>query len=410
MQRFGSDKRAGSSAESDVRLAEEITSHAIFVLDEGGTITDWSGPAKTLYGYDAATICGQHLRALLADQDRKGADGPPETFLDAGAEGPIEVEHWHERADGSVFWGTLSLSHRRDDEFPGYVAVCQDTTVSKEYERMLERQNDRLKEFTDILAHDLRNPLNVIDAHLTLYEETDADEHIETIHETTQRMARLLDDLLRVARQGVVVEDPEVTDIEEVVETAWAGTGNTGGASLTYEPVGSISADPDRLCELFENLFRNSVEHSSTDSRPAAEETVEHGSVGAETADEGVKYWVPDEPPAGDTSDQTVEHRDIDDPFSTGLSTGNDDPSHSGIRVSVGPLEDGFYVEDNGPGIPADLRDDVFDHGFTTASDGSGYGLSVVRTIVNAHGWDIVVREADSGGARFEIRQIEFLD
>jgi signal transduction histidine kinase len=51
----------------------------------------------------------------------------------------------------------------------------------------------------------------------------------------------------------------------------------------------------------------------------------------------------------------------------------------------------------------------VFEHGFTTAQDGSGYGLSVVRTIGNAHGWDVSVADAADGGARFEITGIDFL-
>jgi signal transduction histidine kinase len=207
---------------------------------------------------------------------------------------------------------------------------------------MLERQNDRLKEFTDILAHDLRNPLAVIEGNLELYRESGRESHIEKIGETTDRMARLVDDLLRVARQGEVVTDPERTLLQAVIETAWEGTAAGTNATLRSAAVPPMSADPDRLCELVENLFRNAVEH------------------------------------------------------------GGDD-----VTVRVGPLETGFFVEDDGPGIPADLQDDVFDHGFTTSSDGSGYGLSVVRTIANAHGWDVVVTDAPSGGARFEITGVD---
>jgi PAS domain S-box-containing protein len=322
-------------------LLEGITSHAIFMLDTDGLIATWPDPAQELYGYDPATVLDQHISTLFADEE--GAGG--EIVLDDAREsGVVEVEHWHERADGSVFWGTLSLSPLSDDQFHGYAAVCQDTTATKEYERMLERQNDRLKEFTDVLAHDLRNPLSAIDGHLTLYRETGAEKHIETIDETTDRMARLVDDLLRVAEQGDVVEDPEPTDIEGVVDTAWEGTGRGSGATLQYERIPLVSADSDRLCRLFENLVRNSVEHGGEE-----------------------------------------------------------------VTVRVGPLEDGFYVEDDGAGIPEDIREEVFDHGFTTDGGGSGYGLSIVRTVVNAHGWDVRVTEGDAGGARFEITGIDLL-
>jgi signal transduction histidine kinase len=80
------------------------------------------------------------------------------------------------------------------------------------------------------------------------------------------------------------------------------------------------------------------------------------------------------------------------------------------VTIRVGPLGEGFYIEDDGPGIPDEMRETVFDHGVTTATDGNGYGLSIVRTIANAHGWDIVATEAASGGARFEITGLEFLE
>ncbi|WP_396613429.1 ATP-binding protein (plasmid) [Haloferax sp. S1W] len=73
--------------------------------------------------------------------------------------------------------------------------------------------------------------------------------------------------------------------------------------------------------------------------------------------------------------------------------------------VTVGPLEDGFYVEDDGTGIPADKRDDVFDTGYTTATYGTGLGLSIVKEISDAHGWEASLTESDEGGARFEFRR-----
>ncbi|EMA61829.1 histidine kinase N-terminal 7TM domain-containing protein [Halorubrum lipolyticum] len=73
------------------------------------------------------------------------------------------------------------------------------------------------------------------------------------------------------------------------------------------------------------------------------------------------------------------------------------------VTVTVGPLPEGFYVEDDGPGIPEADRDAVFDVGFTTRSDGTGLGLAIVRDIVEAHGWSIAATEGPTGGARFEV-------
>ena len=101
--------------------------------------------------------------------------------------------------------------------------VSYDTTARKQYERMLERQNDRLKGFTDILSHDLRAPLSVVGGRLELYRDTGDEERLSTIAETTDRMETLIEDLLRVARQGKVIQNPEPTDIGRLVRTAERG-------------------------------------------------------------------------------------------------------------------------------------------------------------------------------------------
>jgi PAS domain S-box-containing protein len=324
------------------RLVVGVTTHAIFMLSPAGEIQNWPPTASSIYGYDTEEMLGRTLEFLFADRDDMSAD--VDELLAEAREQPVESEHWHKRADSSVFWANVTVSPLENGHFVGYAAVCEDTTARKQYERMLERQNDRLKEFTDILSHDLRNPLNVIINRLELFRETGDHEHIDHIEATTERMERLIDDLLRVARQGDVVERPEPTKLEWVVETAWEGGGAPDG-ELEYIPVPTVSADADRLLELFENLFRNAREH------------------GGER-----------------------------------------------VSVRVGPLDDGFFVEDDGPGIPDGVRDQVFDHGFTTADGGSGFGLSVVRTIVGAHGWDVGVAESGLGGARFEISGMEFVD
>jgi PAS domain S-box-containing protein len=77
----------------------------------------------------------------------------------------------------------------------------------------------------------------------------------------------------------------------------------------------------------------------------------------------------------------------------------NDGP----ITVRVGRFNDGFYVEDDGRGIPADEREQVLEMGYTDATDGTGFGLSIVDGIADAHGWDVRVTASDDGGARFEL-------
>jgi PAS domain S-box-containing protein len=311
------------------------------MLDREGRVSLWPEVAERLYGYESEGVLGKRFDFLLAES--KGTPTDVDDLLAEAKDGPVTTEGWHEQADGSVFWATCALSPLRNGDLDGYAVTSRDTTSQKQYERMLERQNDRLKEFTDILSHDLRTPLSVIDGRLELYRQTDEREHLAAIEKTTDRMEGLVEDLLRVAKQGQVVEEPEPTDVGAVLETAREGA-LPASAEVAYERVPTIMADPDRLVQVFENLLQNSVDHGG-----------------------------------------------------------------EAVTVRVGPLEDGFYVEDDGPGIPEESRERVFEHGYTTRGDGMGYGLSVVRSVVGAHGWDVRVSDSEDGGARFEIVGIEFV-
>lgn len=77
------------------------------------------------------------------------------------------------------------------------------------------------------------------------------------------------------------------------------------------------------------------------------------------------------------------------------------------VTVTVGELADGFYIEDDGSGIPADERETIFDPGYSTSEDGTGFGLSIIKQIVDAHNWKIHVTDSNEGGARFEITGVE---
>lgn len=78
------------------------------------------------------------------------------------------------------------------------------------------------------------------------------------------------------------------------------------------------------------------------------------------------------------------------------------------VNIEVGLLEDGFYVSDNGPGIPADVREDVCELGYTTASGHQGKGLTIVSRMAEAHGWTVDITESTNGGARIEIGDVVF--
>ncbi|WP_318570762.1 ATP-binding protein [Salinigranum marinum] len=224
----------------------------------------------------------------------------------------------------------------------------------------LRRQNAQLEQFAAVVSHDLRNPINVIEGSLELAAETGDAEHFARAQRAIDRMDRLVDDLLSLARAGETIDDPEPVSLSAVADRAWRTT-ETDGATLVVDADRTVVADESRLRQLFANLFRNSVEHGSTSSRPSADAT--------------------DGSEDGDESD--------------------------GVTVRVEPLADGFAVVDDGPGIPAGEREQVFESGYSTAEDGTGFGLSIVAQVAEAHGWNVSLRDGDGGGARFEFTGVD---
>jgi signal transduction histidine kinase len=81
------------------------------------------------------------------------------------------------------------------------------------------------------------------------------------------------------------------------------------------------------------------------------------------------------------------------------------------VTVRIGRLAgDGIYVEDTGPGIPEADREAVFEPGHTSATGGTGFGLTIVKRIAEAHGWEVEIVAGTNGGARFEFTGINIHD
>ena len=248
-------------------------------------------------------------------------------------------------------------------------------------ETELERQNERLEEFASVVSHDLRSPLGLARGRLELAHEDHPSEHHDDIQWALSRMDSMIDDLLTLARQGEVVDETTCVSFASIAEAAWREV-DDGAAALVLGDLGGIEADPDRLQRLLGNLFRNAVEHGSTSPRSQARENaVEHSSTSN-------RPKVDDAVESGSTSSQAEP----------------DDAADPSVTVQVERLANGgFAVADDGPGIPDDDYDRVFESGYTTG-EGTGLGLAIVKTIAEAHGWTVSVTESDAGGARFVVR------
>lgn len=158
-----------------------------------------------------------------------------------------------------------------------------DITDRKRYEQTLKEQNERLEEFTRIVSHDLRNPVNVAKGHLELAQADCESEQLDAIGRALDRMETLIEDLLTLTREEDHVADPKPVDLAHVAEACWRSVA-TNEATLNVRTEQRIRADPRRLRQLLENLFRNAVEHGGSDVTVTIDEITD----GFAVADDGV--------------------------------------------------------------------------------------------------------------------------
>jgi PAS domain S-box-containing protein len=313
----------------------------IVVVDESLRLIDYNAAATRLFPALAGAVgtsIGELVPPLLAD----GHD----------EEGDVFVERFRRFDDGTRRSYSVSVTRlETGGTHRGYALVIEDVTELQSYARQLEQQTEQLDRVAGTISHDLRSPLNVAAGALQLAAEDP--EQIDRAQDALGRMEQIIDDALALAREGQAIGDRELVALADVVEAAWA-TSPTTDATLSVDLSDDLQvyADSGRLQTVFENLFRNSIEHASTD-----------GSV----------------------------------------------------EIRVGVLESsgeptGFYVADDGPGIPEADRIDLFEAGYTTAEDGTGLGLAIVDSIVQAHGWRIDAEDAPTGGARFAVRGVDLVD
>jgi len=366
----GRDRRQGRKL---IDALSETFPDSVYVYNECGEYLDVILGRRR----DAINTREELLGTTLDDVfDAQTADRLRDTIETVLETGELQLIEYSLDADAGTrrFEGALAPIA---DGYRGERAVllsARDVTERTERERRLERKNEFLDEFASVISHDIATPLGVIENKARLVEITGDPSHASEIYDATERVQTMLDELRELATQGKRVGDTDPVELEGVAREAWDGI-ETRAATLTVESSAAIRADRGRLRQLLENLLGNAVEHGSTSSRTGSDDAVEHGDA---------------------------------------------------VAVTLGTLPDGFYVADDGPGIPPSDRQQVFEQGYTTASDGTGMGLAIARRIVDGHGWSIGVSGTDtgaesdagtgtgepretSGGARFEITGVEFV-
>ncbi|WP_247008781.1 GAF domain-containing protein [Halorientalis litorea] len=322
-------------ADDDVLSAAVETDEAVRVVGEAPTFE--RGDALIWESFDSGEI------RYHEDLTKQTGTYNPETQLRSevhvpcGNHGIITSSATEPRAFDEIDIESLRLLEALVTE--AITAVKREEQLAERGEA-LQRQNDRLEGFADVVAHDLRNPMTGAVGFLEIARKTNESQHFERVEQSLERMEELIDELLMIARGDRQAVNIRTLSLQPIVEEAWSYTDAQKATLSADDPLGEIQADETRLLQLFGNLFRNSVEHGGDDV------TVEVGPL----ADEA-----------------------------------------------------GFYVADDGPGFSDKQRTEIEALGDTDEMSGFGIGLMSVVDVVEAHGWDLSVPATDQG-ARIEIR------
>lgn len=314
-----------------------------FRLNDNVPVVEETNPAFDLT-FGAVTEQGAPVDDVHVPEDERESAAQINQRIRDGD--PVEAKVTRETTDGRREFLVYAATSEADGDVEGYVSYV-DITEQAAYEAALERQTRWLEGFADVFSHDLRNPLNAAKGNVDLAREA-------------------LSETETTARERLDTADRSLARVAELVEDL-AGALRAGTVEVDPESVdlGSLAR------EVWATLDADEATLDATDAP-----TVH--------------------------ADRLAVKRLLENLLRNAVEHGPPD-----VRVAVRPLSGGFCVDDDGPGVPSAERESVFAPGYTTAADGSGFGLMSVHQIALAHDWDVTPRESPSGGARVAVTGVE---
>ncbi|QLC33893.1 PAS domain-containing sensor histidine kinase [Halarchaeum sp. CBA1220] len=343
--------RSGGSLRDDdefLRALIENTSEGLLTIDEDSVILFANPAMERILGYEPEELVGSSKMSIIPERFRSAHANGLEQYLQSGERhidwDGVELTALH--ADGHEVPVSVSLREHEYDGERVFTGILTDITERKAREETLREQKAELEEFADVLSHDLRNPLAVAKAQLSLERDRRDSEYLRTVDESIDRIDQIIEDMLARARR---TEDAGAVDtllVHAVAQAAW-DTVATGDATLELpDGVWQVRANRSRFRQLLENLVRNAVEHS-----------------------------------------------------------GRPDPT---VTVGVIGDGDGFYVADDGTGFSDEVI--ARDAGRSLDTESGHYGLHIVGTIAAEHGWSMRLEAGADGGARVEFRDVTLVE
>ncbi|MXR42496.1 PAS domain S-box protein [Halobaculum sp. WSA2] len=447
-------------------FVDAVEDYAVFSLDPDGFVTSWNRGAEQLTGYSNGEILGEHFSEFYP-AERVDAGDPAELLETALAEGSVEDTGWRVRRDGTTFRATAVITAVFDDDghHRGFTNVTRDTSRPWGEERTTDAREGFLERALDVLE----DVFYVLDSEGAFVRVTDRATAV-TGYSREELLAMSPTDLFTPADRPRIRKDLEEA-LETGSTVIEADLRTKGGRTVPFEfrkrrlvdEAGDVylvgigrdiserkrrERQLERQLDQFEH-FGSVLAHdvrtpldTARGRLELARETdddvhLEKAEIALDRLDELVddlanvmrEGELVREPTEVDMSDSL---RSVWDSLETGDATLTVETDgriradgdafgrllenllknaveHGGdeVAVTVGSLPDGFYVEDDGPGIPEGERDRVFEAGYSTKGTDAGFGMASVRQLVIAHGWEITATEGRDGGARFEITDVD---
>ena len=339
----------------------EYGTDLVTVVDADGVVVYESPSVAEVLGYEQGSTVGRSPLGYVHPDDRERVTERFYRALNEPEAAPT-LEYRYRTADGDWVWLESRTRSLPADSPVGELLInSRDVSARKARERRLTDRNERLDRFASIVSHDLRNPLAVIRGSIEMARLNGETEPLERGERAVDRIDQLVSELLTLSRQGTGTEEPTEFGLASVATDAWETAAEGDDADLVVARDARVCGDRGRVRQAFENLFRNATEHARPEGTGATE-TDPDDAAGEDGPSEGARI-------------------DGDD----------------GLTVLVTATDEGFLVADDGTGIDPEDREAVFESGFTTRADGTGYGLDIVREVVESHGWSVELRSVADG-------------